>query len=72
LEDFSTINLLDFTSDASIIYDELVGQKIRIGTHNLRIAAIALAAKGIMVTRNRRDFEKVPMLQLEDWTVEEQ
>jgi tRNA(fMet)-specific endonuclease VapC len=72
LEDFSTINLLDFTSDASIIYDELVRQKIRIGTQDLRIAAIALAAKGIMVTRNRRDFEKVPMLQLEDWTVEEQ
>jgi tRNA(fMet)-specific endonuclease VapC len=72
LEDFSTINLLDFTSDASVIYDRLVRQKIRIGTQDLRIAAIALAVKGIVVTRNRRDFEKVPKLQLEDWTVEEQ
>jgi tRNA(fMet)-specific endonuclease VapC len=71
LEDFSTINLLDFTEYASVIYDDLVCQKLRIRTQDLRIAAIALAVKGIVVTRNRRDFEKVPKLQLEDWTVEE-
>jgi tRNA(fMet)-specific endonuclease VapC len=71
LEDLNTINVQNFTTEASTIYDELVRQKIRIGTQDLRIAAIALAIKGIVVTRNRRDFEKVPGLLWEDWTVEE-
>ncbi|MGL6338244.1 MAG: type II toxin-antitoxin system VapC family toxin [Waterburya sp.] len=70
LEDFSNVNLLNFTEDASVVYSELVRQKIRIGTQDLRIASIALAVEGIVVTRNRRDFEKVPKLQLEDWTIE--
>jgi tRNA(fMet)-specific endonuclease VapC len=35
LQDFSTVNLLDFTEDASGIYNELVRQKIRIGTQYL-------------------------------------
>jgi tRNA(fMet)-specific endonuclease VapC len=72
LEDLDTINLLDFTLDASVVYDELVRQKIRIGTQDLRIAAIAIAVKGTIVTRNQRDFEKVPGLQLDNWTIEEE
>jgi tRNA(fMet)-specific endonuclease VapC len=71
LDDFKTINLLDFNLDACSIYNDLISQKIRIGTQDLRIAAIALAFKGIIVTRNQKDFEKVPGLQLENWTIEE-
>ena len=66
---FSTINVLTFTDEAQDRYIQLRQQKIRIGTRDLRIAAIALSVKGIVVTRNRRDFEKVPDLILEDWTV---
>jgi tRNA(fMet)-specific endonuclease VapC len=62
--------LLDFNSDACSIYDDLVRQKIRIETQDLKIAAIALAFTGIIVTRNQRDFEKIPRLQLENWTIE--
>lgn len=68
LDDLKTLNLLDFTEEAAIIYESLVQQKIRIGTRDLRIASIALSVEGIVVTRNRRDFEKVPGLNLEDWT----
>lgn len=34
-----------------------------------RIASIALANQRILLTRDRRDFEKVPGLTLEDWTI---
>lgn len=71
IEDLNTINVLSFTVEASEILDGLIRQKVRIGTQDLRIAAIAMAVKGIVVTRNRRDFEKVPGLVLEDWTIEE-
>ncbi len=66
---FQTINLLDFTPESHRCYAEFIRQKIRIGTQDLRIAAIALSVEGIIITRNQRDFGKVPSLQWEDWTV---
>ncbi|WP_442950014.1 type II toxin-antitoxin system VapC family toxin [Nostoc sp.] len=69
LEDLNSIKFLEFSEDAGNIYAELVRQKIRVGTQDLRIAAITLSVNGILVTRNRKDFEKVPNLRLEDWTI---
>jgi tRNA(fMet)-specific endonuclease VapC len=43
-------------------------QKLRVGTNDLAIAAITLAARGILVTRNTVDFQRIPGLVLEDWT----
>lgn len=70
LEDFRRISLLNFDNNASTCYGELISQRIRIGTQDLRIGAIAISKNAILVTRNRRDFEKVPGLVFEDWTVE--
>ncbi|WP_363318236.1 hypothetical protein [Nostoc sp. NMS4] len=47
----------------------MIRQRIRIGTQDLRIPAITLSVNGILVTRNRKDFEKIPNLRLEDWTI---
>ncbi|MDF5739797.1 MULTISPECIES: type II toxin-antitoxin system VapC family toxin [unclassified Nostoc] len=69
LEDLNTLNVLLFSHDAGKICAELVKQKIRVGTEDLRIAAITLSVNGILVTRNLKDFDKVPNLRLEDWTI---
>jgi len=69
LDDFKSIKVLDFTQDAYSCYQDLVRQKIRVGTRDLRIAAIALSVDGIVVTRNQKDFAKIPNLTLEDWTI---
>ncbi|MEH2292429.1 type II toxin-antitoxin system VapC family toxin [Nostoc sp.] len=47
----------------------MIRQRIRIGTQDLRIASITLSMNGILVTRNRKDFEKLPNWRLEDWTI---
>jgi tRNA(fMet)-specific endonuclease VapC len=69
LDDFKTANILDFNAQAVSLYQELLNQKIRIGTQDLRIAAIALSVNGILITRNQRDFAKVPNLVFEDWSI---
>ncbi|MGB7379698.1 MAG: type II toxin-antitoxin system VapC family toxin, partial [Rivularia sp. (in: cyanobacteria)] len=40
LGDFITIKVLDFTQEAANCYSQLLRQKIRIGTQDLRIASI--------------------------------
>ncbi|MBZ8182409.1 type II toxin-antitoxin system VapC family toxin [Oscillatoria salina] len=66
---FCSMNLLNFDNAAYNCYQSLRQQKIRIGTHDLRIAAIALVNQGIVVTRNQQDFGKVPGLDIDDWTI---
>jgi tRNA(fMet)-specific endonuclease VapC len=69
VEYLNKLKLLDFDLSANKFYQELVRQRIRIGTRDLRIAAITLSINGILVTRNTKDFAKVPNLQIEDWTI---
>ena len=64
---FSMVNVLPFTSDALHHLEKLRAEKVRIGTQNLRISAIVLSVNGVLVTSNRRDFDKVPGLVIEDW-----
>jgi tRNA(fMet)-specific endonuclease VapC len=43
--------------------------RVRIATTDLKIAAIALASGATLLSRNSRDFGRVPGLRVEDWTV---
>jgi len=70
LDDFKNLNILKFDQNALTIYTEFFRQRIRIGTQDLRIAAIVLANNAILVTRNNRDFSQVPDLVQEDWTIQ--
>ena len=64
---FCRINVLPFTTAAAVRLADLREQGVRIGTQDLRIAAIVLSANGVLVTSNRRDFDRVPDLVVEDW-----
>jgi tRNA(fMet)-specific endonuclease VapC len=66
---FCSINICEFDQNAYNCYTDLVQQRVRIGTKDLSIASIALCQNAILVTRNRRDFERVPGLILADWSV---
>lgn len=68
LADFAELNVASFDMAAANRFDTLRAAKVRIGTMDLRIAAIALVNGWTVVTRNLVDFARVPNLLLEDWT----
>jgi tRNA(fMet)-specific endonuclease VapC len=69
LHTFSSAPVVPFDAAAVSRYDDLRRQRVRLATMDLRIAATALSRGLIVLTRNVRDFGKVPGLVTEDWTV---
>jgi tRNA(fMet)-specific endonuclease VapC len=68
ITDFAGATVLPFDAAAGTALDGLAAARIRIGSMDLRIAAIALANGLTVVTRNVRHFRRVPGLVTEDWT----
>jgi tRNA(fMet)-specific endonuclease VapC len=68
LRKFCQLNVLAFDHAAQEQFATLQKQRVRIGTLDLRIASIALASDATLLSRNLRDFRKVPGLRVEDWT----
>ena len=66
---FNQWNILCFHEESDTIFRELQAQRIRIGSQDLRIAAIARLYNFTVITSNVRDFAQVPNLDVEDWTV---
>lgn len=60
--------ILKYTTEADTYFEAFRAQKIRSGSQDLRIAAITLTYQATLVTRNRRDFETIPTLKIEDWS----
>ena len=65
---FTGVAIRNFTRAAIARFDSLRKQKLNVGANDLRIAAIALEAGAVVVTRNVRDFGRVPNLAVEDWS----
>ena len=63
---FGTLQILPFDEKAAMEFQRLKTARIRIGTLDLKIAAIALAQEATLYTRNFRDFRQVPGLQIYD------
>lgn len=68
LKDLQTFRVLPYTAAANPQYNEWRRLKLHLGSHDLRIAAIAVAHAAIVVTRNRRDLERIPGLKVEFWS----
>jgi tRNA(fMet)-specific endonuclease VapC len=66
---FSELEILEYNLIADRYFREFRKAGIRIGSLDLRIAAITLASGGILLSRNLQDFEKVPGLIIEDWSL---
>ena len=64
---FASWNILPWDDHAAEKFEQLRQEKIRLGTMDLKIACIALVHDATLLSRNTRDFEKVPDLKLEDW-----
>lgn len=68
LDNYRHIAIVGFDGKAANTFVQLKSQKIRIGTMDLKIAAITIANGAILISRNLRDFAQVPNLTVEDWT----
>ena len=63
----SDYEVLPYTHSAHTIFLAWRTAKVRIGTQDLRIAAICVAHDATLVSRNKRDFDNVPELKLSVW-----
>jgi tRNA(fMet)-specific endonuclease VapC len=64
---FACFPILAFDEGAAAKSDVLRKQRIRIGTMDLKIAAIALMNDALLLSANLRDFRQVPGLRVENW-----
>lgn len=69
LEDIRLLPLHVYSAEAESVFRSLPASVKRIGSQDCRIAAQAIAHGFIVVTRNTRDFGRVPGLTMEDWTI---
>jgi tRNA(fMet)-specific endonuclease VapC len=69
ISDLSTFEILQYGIEAQKVFKSLKAQRIRIGTQDLRIGSIALVNGAVVLTRNLRDFEKIPELTVENWSI---
>jgi predicted nucleic acid-binding protein len=69
LELYASSTALPFDTAAASAFDGFSGLRIRGGTMDQRIAAIAVAHKLILLSRNRSHYAGIPGLVVEDWTI---
>jgi tRNA(fMet)-specific endonuclease VapC len=67
---FSKWKLLPLQESAVSVFRDWQQARVRVATTDLKIAAIAVANHATLLSRNLRDFERVPNLHVEDWTID--
>jgi tRNA(fMet)-specific endonuclease VapC len=64
-EFYSLYEILPFDERAVAVFE--LSARIRIGTMDRKIAAIAIANDALLLTANRSDYEQIPGLRFENW-----
>jgi tRNA(fMet)-specific endonuclease VapC len=68
LNNYCNIPVIEFDQQAAQEFKRLKINYPRLGTMDLKIAAITLVNKAILLTRNQKDFGQISGLSIEDWT----
>jgi len=69
LAELRKFQVLPYSAAAEAVYQSWPAKVKKIGTRDCRIAASAITNGLIVVTRNRQDFEQIPGVKIEDWSV---
>jgi tRNA(fMet)-specific endonuclease VapC len=64
----SRVQIIEFDESAIRRCEQLKKLKLKVRKMDLRIAATVLERDAILVTRNLRDFRRIPGLRIEDWS----
>ena len=67
IEALASLTILPFDGEAARVFQVLQSLKLKIGTIDLKIAAICLVHDAVLLTRNLGDFQRVPGFKLENW-----
>ncbi len=59
--------ILAWDAAAADAFEKLRQHRLKIGTMDLRIACVVLANNATLLSRNLKDFKRVPELKVEDW-----
>lgn len=59
--------IIAFDQPAAAEFERLRRSRLRIGTFDLKIAAIARIYDALLLSSNQRDFSRVPGLRVESW-----
>lgn len=60
-------HIVRFDHMAAGTFSQFRKDKVRIGTNDLKIAAIAMSRGALLLSANLRDYRKVPGLRVENW-----
>jgi tRNA(fMet)-specific endonuclease VapC len=66
-EFYQEFEIVPFDEAAAQQFDSFRGQRLRLGAMDLKIAATALVHNALLLSANRREFERVPGLRVENW-----
>jgi tRNA(fMet)-specific endonuclease VapC len=67
LHRYTRVTILDFDAAAGVEFQRLRKMHRRVGTMDLKIAAVVLAREATLLTRNLSDFRRIDNLKVEDW-----
>jgi tRNA(fMet)-specific endonuclease VapC len=68
LANYRNVTVISFDDRAGEVFQDLRKTYPRLGTMDLKIAAVAIVNQALLLTRNTKDFGQIQNLAIEDWT----